>query len=334
MVLTRAKVFCKTILLSFVLTMLMATRFTMAWTQPKVFHAPASKLINKVSALRNQQALFMSSYSSSGGMNDNSRGRLLVLGGTGYLGQAVCQRAIEQGYQVTSLSRRGLPPSNPVSQVEYRQGDARQKNVIQQILQEQKTTGLVHCIGLLFDDQSGLGNINRFVSGSGSIPDTSSSYDTITRLTAFNAIDAVMEYVQKQKLPQQFPFAFTSAAEAGWPDVVGGSFVEERLAPDFLRRYLQAKRAVEQRLLDTPNQSSFRIRPIIARPSLIYSTDRPLSFPSVGAFFVGNAIGLPFVDRPVNVEALSAAIVSTMDPNSSTQGILRYPQIDQLSGMR
>jgi len=91
------------------------------------------------------------------------------------------------------------------------------------------------------------------VSGSGSVPDDASSYDDITRKTAFNAIAAAEEYAMSNGL-ESFPFVFTSAAEAGWPDMAGGKFVEKNLAPEWLRRYLVAKRAVESRLMDT-NQS-------------------------------------------------------------------------------
>ena len=193
---------------------------------------------------------------------------------------------------------------------------------------------------MLFDDASGLGNWNRFVSGSGSLPDTQSTYDSITRLSAFNAIDATLEYIQGQtdsSSSSSFPFVFTSAAEAGWPDVPGGPQIEEFLAPEWLRRYLVAKRAVEEKLLRNEQQgnqeppSSLRLRPIIPRPSLIYSLDRPASYLPVGAFFLGNQVlRLPFVDRPVTVQALSNAIVKAVS-QEDVRGILRYPEIDELS---
>jgi hypothetical protein len=184
---------------------------------------------------------------------------------------------------------------------------------------------VIHCIGLLFDDASGIGKYNRFVSGSGSLPDTNSTYDTITRLTAFNAIDATLQYAERNNV-EGFPFSFTSAAEAGWPEMTGGTFIENNLAPNWLKRYLVAKRAVEAKLLAAAPQ----LRPIIPRPSLIYSLDRPASYPPVGAFFVGNKLGLPFVDRPVSVQALACAIVRAMD-RENVSGILRYPEIDALN---
>ena len=268
--------------------------------------------------------------------SDNIKGRLLVLGGTGFLGQTICRRAVLEGYSVTSLSRRGLPPQTTTkssasegvssTKIDYRKGDARKMESIENILKEHDNyIGVVHCIGLLFDDASGLGQYNQFVSGSGSEPEKGADYDSITRLTAFNAIDAATVYAKSKGL-QDLPFVFTSAAEAGWPEVSFGPQLENYLAPEWLRRYLKAKREVEAKLLsaDAP------LRPIIPRPSLIYSMDRPASFLPVGAFFVGNKVGLPFVDRPVTVQSLASAMVRAVS-NSETKGILRYPQIDELS---
>lgn len=264
-------------------------------------------------------------YSSS------KKGKLLILGGTGYLGQNVAAKAILEGYSVVALSRRGIPGLDrkidniDTSKIDYRKGDARQKEVLTDILQEGGFSGIVHCIGLLFDDASGLGNYNRFVSGSGSIPDSESTYDTITRVTAFHAIDAALDYVSSNNLHDPFPFCFTSAAEAGWPEVAGGPLIES-IMPEFIKRYMKAKRAVELKLLD----SQPVIRPIIVRPSLIYDFSSLSSLPSVGAFTLANKMGLPFVDRPVTVQSLATAIVRAMGKDS-VRGVQRYPDIDQLS---
>lgn len=298
--------------------------------------------------------LSSTSATSSASAPSKTKGKLLVLGGTGFLGQTICRRALLEGYKVTSLSRRGLPPvtndekieqrsiSSKGGSIDFRKGDARKDDVISSILQEGGYVGVVHCIGLLLDDASGLGTYNRFVSGSGSVPDENSSYDGITRLTAFNAIDATTQFVRDNKSAfgdsgdVRFPFVFISAAEAGWPDVAGGPQVERLLAPEWLRRYLAAKRAVESRLLKPNEQqealsTSSTLRPIIVRPSLIYSLDRPASYAPVGAFFVGNKLGLPFVDRPVTVQSLANAVVKSISQESTVEGILRFPEIDSLN---
>jgi nucleoside-diphosphate-sugar epimerase len=283
-------------------------------------------LIGNVKQSRSQ-SLRMASSSA----NSLKKGKLLVLGGTGFVGQTICKRASLDGYSVTSLSRRGKPPpdkeSSSIGNVDYRTGDARQKETIANILKEGGYDGVVHCIGLLFDDASGLGSYNRFVSGSGSTPDKNSTYDAITRLSASNAIDATMEYAKK-KPGKPFPFVFVSCAEAGWPEVpTFGLPVEKYLAPDFLKRYLLAKRAVEKKLME---ESQPTLRPVIVRPSLIYTLERPLSYPAVGAFFVGNKLGIPILDRPVTVQALSNAIVRAIS-RENVKGVQRYMDIDKLN---
>lgn len=126
---------------------------------------------------------------------------------------------------------------------------------------------VVHAIGLLFDVESGLADLNKIVSGSGSLPGEDSTYDAITRQTMFNVVDAVEGKLSFPSLgkQQKFPLCFVSAAEAGWPDVAGGSLVEDKLAPEWLKKYLGAKRSVEERL-----SSSTKIRAAIYRPSLIW----------------------------------------------------------------
>ena len=112
---------------------------------------------------------------------------------------------------------------------------------------------VVHAIGLLFDVDSGLTFLNTFTSYSQSTPDASeSTYDRITRETAFNVIDAVQGDLTKLPPPlgRTTPLAFVSCAEAGWPDVQFGDRVEAA-APEWLVRYLAAKRAVEAKLMSS-----------------------------------------------------------------------------------
>lgn len=254
---------------------------------------------------------------------------ILIYLESGFLGETIARRAVLEGYSVTSLSRRGKPvekeADTSTDKIDFRVGDACQIEAIERILEEGGYTAVIHCIGVLFDSESGIGNLNRFVSGSGSVPDKSSTYDDITKMTAFNAISAAEAYAQKLG-GEPLPFIFSSAAEAGWPDVRGGSSVERFLAPKWLKRYLEAKRSVEIRL----QEDQTLLRPVIFRPSLIFSLDRLLSLPPVGAFYVGSKLGLPFVDRPVTVQSLSTAIVRSIG-NPKVRGVYRFKDIDELS---
>ena len=100
-----------------------------------------------------------------------------------------------------------------------------------------------------------------------------------TRVTAFNAIAALKK---RLRLPAfatggaagAVPFAFVSAAEAGWPEVALGDKIEA-IVPDALRRYLTAKRAVEAELEESAAADPSVFRPIVSahRPT-DRSTDR------------------------------------------------------------
>jgi hypothetical protein len=77
---------------------------------------------------------------SSTPMTKEIKGKLLVLGGTGFLGQTICKRATLEGYSVTSVSRRGRPPpessSSTFGNIEYRQGDATKRETVSNILND------------------------------------------------------------------------------------------------------------------------------------------------------------------------------------------------------
>lgn len=254
--------------------------------------------------------------------------KVAVFGGTGYVGSAVCDRLIQKGHSVTAISRRGTNPKPGdanLDQVTWVKGDATDAATVKGIVKD--ADAVVHAIGLLFDVESGLANFNTIVSGSGSLPGESSTYDAITRQTMFNICDAIEEKSSFPKIGKQekFPLCFVSAAEAGWPEVSGGSFVEEKFAPKWLKKYLGAKRVVEERL-----QKSDKIRGVIYRPSLIWDWTKYDVLPAIPIFNIANAIGVPFVDKTIRVETLAAAIVKGIE-DDSVQGVQRYMQMEELA---
>jgi NAD dependent epimerase/dehydratase family len=259
--------------------------------------------------------------------------RLLVLGGTGFVGGNVCNEASSRGWTVTSLSRRGRVEGADVpQQVQWVKGDASDPTVVYELVERGKFDGFVHAIGMLLDNK-----LNRFASGSGSVPDEGATYDRVTRATVFAAADAIVaarkpgqvsevdvllclqqvstqhthafrlayrarchfiwraclvlrtsvdamrartsprrqltHIARRRRPPVAFadhqpptPFVFISAAEAAWTR----DSLLEGTPLDFLRRYLVAKRAAEERLLgDTLN-----LRATVLRPSLLWTRER------------------------------------------------------------
>lgn len=97
--------------------------------------------------------------------------KVVVLGGTGFVGRTVAELALARGHAVTCLSRRGAPEGKEaLPGATYVQGDATDPAVVSQVLQG--CDAVVHAVGLLFDSTTpGGGSLNLIVSGSKSRPD-------------------------------------------------------------------------------------------------------------------------------------------------------------------
>lgn len=253
--------------------------------------------------------------------------KVAVLGGTGFVGQNMIKAGLKRDAEIVSLSRRGTPSlsesesesessiSSSNGSVKYLKCDCINTDSLNTIIKnEGPFDAYIHCVGLLLDTESGLSQFNKLASGSGSEPDSSSStYDNVTRKTAFNIIESIESNNNNNN---NIPFVFVSAAEAGWtiPTPI-----------DWLERYLIAKRAVENKLIN----ESKNIREIILRPSLIWTWERPQALASVIPFYIGNSIGLPFIDKPVLVEDLSESAWNAIEINDE-QGIFRYMDMERL----
>jgi len=250
-------------------------------------------------------------------------GKLLVLGGTGFVGSEIVKQAVDKGFDVVAVSRRGGDSEAAKKalagvKVDWRVGDVTKEEVVKEVLSEGGFTGMVHAVGILFET-----DMNKFASGSGSIPAPGTTYDLITRQTAQAAAGALA--ATKAPGGDPLPFAFVSAAEARW--TFDGAF--KGTPVEWLHRYLIAKRAVESDLVDNHGKAG-ALRPIIVRPSLVWTWSKPASFLPVGAFTVGNALGLPFVDRPVQVSTLAKSIVGAiLDPKES--GIFDFRGMERVA---
>ena len=287
-------------------------------------------------------------HSSAATSDMSANFKLLVLGGTGFVGREVVKRARKKGFTVVSISRRGKLVDETDQSVTWVSGDASQPNTVQAVIDDfGPFDGCVHAVGLLLDTESGLSALNKYASGSGSSPTSESTYDRVTRQTGeticrffnyfyhplvnicrsfiiflplpihagFTAIDC-LSTAGSTNTNNPIPFIFISAAEAGW------TF---KAPVDFLERYLIAKRAVEKKAL-----TNKLLRSVILRPSLIWTLEKPAALISVIPFFIGNFIGLSFVDKPVLLSTLvDAALVSLLDKNIN--GILRFKEMEQLT---
>ena len=145
----------------------------------------------------------------------------------------------------------------------------------------------------------GPAGVSKIVSRSGSVPGNSSTYDAVTRTTAFNVIDTIDR--KKSGLGGvlsngRFPLCFVSDADAGWPNVPFGQTMDG-LSPGWWSRYLVAKRSVETRLGES-NKRRDLIRSSIYRPSLIWDLTKFDAPPVIPVFSVLAAAGCHSWTRP------------------------------------
>jgi nucleoside-diphosphate-sugar epimerase len=259
--------------------------------------------------------------------------RILVLGGSGFVGGSFLkeystfierrslQNESEQNIEIVSISRRGVTEAVTRSdgcsiRLISVKGDATNETAISDVFSKYGPFDVcVHSMGVLLDANSGGGLLNKYASGSGSEVSADATYDKITRLSAFLVLDAL----QSQRTTEPPVFVFISAAEAGWT-------VEPPV--DWLRRYLKAKRQVEERLLSLNAAGS--VRAVIFRPSLIWTWKRPQALISVAPFYAASKFGFPFVDRPTTLEDLVKAM-SVAIQDKSVSGVKRFKDIDALA---
>ncbi|OZJ06771.1 hypothetical protein BZG36_00385 [Bifiguratus adelaidae] len=78
--------------------------------------------------------------------------RLLVVGGTGFLGSRVCRSAAEKGWTVHSLSRNVPPSDQSDSRIQYHRGNALDQQTHERVLKEHDITSVVHAAGILLEN--------------------------------------------------------------------------------------------------------------------------------------------------------------------------------------
>lgn len=186
--------------------------------------------------------------------------RALILGGTGFVGRALCREAVRRGWTVTSLSRKGAPTDTSrdglLSRVEWKSGDALDSAVYDSLL-DSHPDYIIHSIGILLESNP-LYNLYK------SQPVAyNASYRALIRDTTEVAIGAV----ERNKVSLK-GFGYVSATRYG------------ALGTTLLPQYLAMKGEAEELLLAKNNA----FRTVIARPGFMYGADRWATFPlSLGA---------------------------------------------------
>lgn len=182
--------------------------------------------------------------------------KVLVFGGAGFVGKAICRAAVQNGMEVISVTRSGNPGSDRpwATKVKWIAGDALDPASFEEHLTS--NTSIVHSVGILLENS----NYKKFVSGSTSTQDNSNAtYESVNRDSAI-----------------------TVAATGAKKGISSMIYISSAGAPPGVdKRYISTKREAEAVI-----SAYTAFRPIIFRPGFVFSEESPktlaLALPMLG----------------------------------------------------
>ncbi|KAJ6127363.1 hypothetical protein N7523_002975 [Penicillium sp. IBT 18751x] len=274
--------------------------------------------------------------------------RLVVAGGSGFLGSRICKSAAARGWTVTSLSRSGEPRWETVTDsserpswagsVEWAKADMLKPETYKPFLNG--ASAVVHSMGILLEaDYKGvvqgrepiLSGLRRAFSSSklGSQDllsrkegealkpkerDGQLTYELMNRDTAI----ALAQEASNEHVPA---FVYISAA-AG--------------APVLPARYINTKREAEATITSTLPE----LRSIFIRPGFLYDSSRKFTLPiALGGFvaselntFTGRKLGFlgAMAEKPLKADVVAEAVVEALE-EETTKGVVGTKQIEALA---
>ncbi|KAH9079529.1 mitochondrial protein [Lactarius deliciosus] len=201
--------------------------------------------------------------------------KLLVVGGNGFIGSAVCRVALRHGYQVTSISSSGRPFQTPkghtptwTEKVEWLTADALRPETYSHLLPG--VSAVVHTLGTLLADTSykdalrrqdlasAAGSIFRSLTSAGGNPleDHQNAYGTLNRDSAVRVATAfVNSNIDHAGTQHPRPFVYISA--------------EDIFQPVIPAAYIETKREAEEQVERVVGGRT-DYRGVYLRPSLVY----------------------------------------------------------------
>ncbi|KAG2157176.1 mitochondrial protein [Suillus clintonianus] len=294
--------------------------------------------------------------------------KILVVGGNGFVGSAVCKMALARGIEVTSISFSGKPYKTPqghtpawVERVEWRKADAMNPESYADILPG--VDAVVHTVGTLLDNTQYKQKMQEgdvlgvFKSLMGRKEEGQrSAYDTLNYESAVCMCEAFVASKPASGITRVRPFVYVSAEDVNRPVVSV--------------RYLETKREAEKRIEEIM-QDHPQYKGVYVRPSLIYHPHiRPMTtipatifdvsarihnavpsyipMPSSVLRWLGTSVFPNATEKtpsaltsmanllsipPIHVDHLAEAICLSLDPAQDIRGVVGVRDIRRLIGM-
>ncbi|KAF9246307.1 mitochondrial protein [Melanogaster broomeanus] len=302
---------------------------------------------------------------------DSVMRKILVVGGNGFIGSAVCKAALARGMQVTSISSSGRPYTTPkghtpawVSKVQWLKADALLPETYAGLLPG--VNAVVHTLGTLLEDgryktalANGdvLGLLGAFGGGGNPLERGAGrgSYEVMNRDSALRVCEAFVSSKPVREITDSRPFIYLSAEDISRPIIPA--------------RYIETKREAEQRISQLLRDRTDH-RGVFVRPSLVYHAHhRPLTSPlaalidlsasmhasvpdglptpssvlrALGHAFPSsqgsqmssplNSIANALSIPPIHVEHVAEAICVALDPARDIKGVVGVREMRELIG--
>lgn len=267
--------------------------------------------------------------------------RILVVGGNGFLGSAVCKAALARGMQVTSISSSGKPYTTPkghspawTSKVNWQAADALQPTTYTHLMPG--ATAVVHTLGTLLEDaryKAALkdGNVSAlfgaFMSSTLGGSSTNNplqdpaekegSYELLNRDAALRVCETLVSTEPEVEVNGPRPFVYVSA--------------EDIFRPFISARYIETKREAEVRIEELlavdPNY-----RGVYIRPSLIYHPHfRPLTSPLAAALDLSATLHSRAPRNFPTPSGFLRSLSPAFSPRSSSQSLVSDSPLDSVA---
>ncbi|KAJ7940579.1 mitochondrial protein [Mycena leptocephala] len=248
--------------------------------------------------------------------------RLVVVGGNGFIGSAICRSALAHGLQVTSVSSSGRPYQTPkghtpawTAKVDWQTGDALHPETFARHLDG--AAGVVHTLGILLEDaeykravrEGDAPALLRALLGSGrnplAPPPATATYEAMNRDAALRVCEAFLASAPPAEAASSAvrPFVFISAADVFRPWIAA--------------RYIETKRAAERGIAQLLDPHTDRFRAVYLRPGLVYHAhQRPLTTPAATLLDLSSTLHARLPDAVRN--PLRAAVAGLPRVSSET----------------
>ncbi|PGH21623.1 hypothetical protein AJ80_03056 [Polytolypa hystricis UAMH7299] len=274
--------------------------------------------------------------------------RIVVAGGSGFLGSRICKFAVGRGWEVVSLSRHGEPSWETVSSspqrprwaqsVEWAKADILKPNTYKPLLKG--ASAVVHSMGVLLEaDYKGV------LQGRESILTGLQKAFASSKLGSQNPLERREgEELRPREAGGQITYelmnrdsAIALAQEASSEQVPAFVFISaEAGLPILPERYVLTKREAES----TISTNLPDLRSIFVRPTFMYDSSRKLTIPIALGGIVGSEVNslvggrLSFLGmataKPLKVDVVGEAVVEAIG-DDITQGVVGPKKIEHLA---